>query len=180
MDSVVRVVNTYPTPPASFLPELVGDCQTIILRPDMEIPYADYLWSVGGIPFSYDIPTYYFYDPATSAAIPFSLTVTSLDGCVHTVPFLQEVPSCVHVPNAFTPDGDGLNEEFYPVIVPADRFGDLYIFDRWGNVIQEYHAPPYRWDGEVNGEPVPPGVYPWKLKLKDQVEALYGHVTVVR
>ena len=60
----------------------------------------------------------------------------------------------------------------------------LYIFDRWGNVVYESQHANVGWDGKQNNEYVKTGVYVWKIILRakaTQFEKEYvGHVTVLK
>ncbi|MBX7128465.1 MAG: gliding motility-associated C-terminal domain-containing protein, partial [Flavobacteriales bacterium] len=92
----------------------------------------------------------------------------------------------VNVPNAFTPDGDGTNEVFAPVVSGTVRAWELRIFDRWGEELFNSNEPHKGWDGTFNGTPVQDGVYVWQLGYKavsdDGVkqEKLTGSVTLLR
>lgn len=90
----------------------------------------------------------------------------------------------VHVPNAFTPDGDELNEMFRPVINAGsiDAY-ELSVFDRWGAEVFRTTDPDKGWDGTVMGHPPVIGVYVWQLRLKPTMGAwghYRGHVTLLR
>ncbi len=114
------------------------------------------------------------------------LEAWSPDGCRASTTRLLcvEEDFAVHVPNAFTPNGDGFNDVFRavsPVLQP--RFYELEVFDRWGRSVFVSNAIAQGWDGTINGSPVPPGVHPWRLSLVDAfgVEHLRrGHVTLLR
>ncbi len=91
----------------------------------------------------------------------------------------------VHVPNAFTPDGDGINESFGPVIqghVPENY--TFRIFNRWGTEVFRSENPEKRWKGLVNGSSARSGVYIWKLRVRSKTNKAFkeftGHVTLVR
>ena len=74
----------------------------------------------------------------------------------------------VYVPNAFTPDGDNFNETFTPVLNGIDIYDyDLFIFNRWGEILFESHNPSIGWDGTYKGELLQDGVYIWKMKYAD-------------
>lgn len=91
----------------------------------------------------------------------------------------------IHVPNAFTPDGDGINDEFGPVI-GGNSYSefDFLIFNRWGQMIYQSAHSEARWDGTYNGKFVPEGVYIWRLRVRDAVTNekydMTGHVTLLR
>ena len=64
------------------------------------------------------------------------------------------------IPNVFTPDGDGTNDNFY---FPSSALVDFSckVFDRWGNLMFEFNSPTDQWNGEnmKNGKPCTDGVY---------------------
>lgn len=83
---------------------------------------------------------------------PVSLIVTDENGCqdsvVHDV--LVKDVSSAFFPNAFTPDGDGLNDVFKPVDVYLNNY-ELIIYNRWGEQIYISNDPTEGWDGTVDG-----------------------------
>lgn len=69
-------------------------------------------------------------------------------------------PSLVYMPNAFTPDGNRIND-LYPDNKYTD-IGTLYnvkLYNRWGERIAEFQSPNLNWDGNINGNPAPEGAY---------------------
>ena len=93
----------------------------------------------------------------------------------------------VFIPNTFTPNGDGKNEAFKPVIVaPAECwfFWEFKIYNRWGTMVFESDYPGQQWLGDAGGEHyVPDGVYVWHLKARHRYGDWYdrhGHVTIFR
>ena len=92
----------------------------------------------------------------------------------------------VHVPNAFTPNNDGYNDVFVPVLNGIPMEYEFVIFDRWGSPVFESEEPGKAWDGSIDGSLVQDGVFAWKLHYKAltplglQVEDLLGHVVVLR
>jgi gliding motility-associated-like protein len=89
-------------------------------------------------------------------------------------------------PNAFTPDGNGINDIWYPkgMGVDDDKY-QLWIFDRWGNNIFYTDIWTKGWDGKANGGSalVQEDVYIWKVILYDifgKKHTYIGHVTVVK
>jgi gliding motility-associated-like protein len=91
-----------------------------------------------------------------------------------------------YAPNTFTPNEDDVNEIFLPVGVGWDiSTYELYIFDRWGELI--HYTPDYKegWNGKVKGgkELVQNEVYVWKVNLKDtrgNKHRYIGHVTMLK
>lgn len=118
---------------------------------------------------------------------PAELAVTNEYGCTDTLRAMVIIDGVhsVHAPNAFTPDGDGLNAVFLPIIrddVPSEH--DLRIFDRWGREVFRTNDPAEGWDGSVKGAAPKTDVYVWKLRSRDRIDGITreytGHVTVLR
>ncbi len=91
----------------------------------------------------------------------------------------------VYIPNAFTPDGDGINDVFY-IYGEGIREMDLYIYNRWGEEIFHSDDQSIGWNGldkNGNGKPVQIEVYPYLLVYRglgtDYFKKI-GHVTVIR
>lgn len=90
-------------------------------------------------------------------------------------------PVSVYIPNAFTPDGDGLNDIFIPVGKGITEY-TLQIFDRWGELIFQSSDFNKGWDGTYKSEPVPMGSYVYKISAKGNGSRIIeknGSVTVV-
>ena len=87
-------------------------------------------------------------------------------------------------PSAFTPNGDGKNDVFYPVGVGINRDNyEFFVFNRWGELIFESYNPAIGWDGTYNGELVNIDAYVYLIRTWDndnQPHEYMGHVTVVR
>ena len=94
----------------------------------------------------------------------------------------------LYIPNTFTPNGDGNNESFRPVITAPPEcwlFWEFQVYNRWGNVIFETNYPGQQWLGDVNGgrHYASDGVYVWKLRARHRYGKTYqeqGHVTLFR
>ena len=91
----------------------------------------------------------------------------------------------IYVPNAFTPNGDGLNENFKPSLSGVDTEGyEFFIFNRWGELLYETNNLTHGWNGTYQGKLVRNGVYIWTISLKDQYtgvrRSFNGHVTVIK
>jgi gliding motility-associated-like protein len=93
-----------------------------------------------------------------------------------------DFPATLFVPNAFTPNGDGLNDYFTSFGEFEDEF-ELQIYDRWGKMIFQSFTQNPGWNGEINGKPVPEGVYVYRLRVRgfDGVElSRNGSITLYR
>lgn len=93
----------------------------------------------------------------------------------------------IYVPNAFTPNGDGLNDIFLPKGFGIKKY-ELEIFDRWGERIYVSKELENGWDGKVHkgidyGKICQEGVYSWQIKLTNvqgQSKTLTGHITLIK
>lgn len=90
------------------------------------------------------------------------------------------------VPNAFTPDFDGVNDEF-KIVHSCDLTGfEIQIFNRWGALVYEGRDIDQSWDGTFNGEAVASGVYTYRLSYswdvygEEHSESKTGTLTVIR
>jgi gliding motility-associated-like protein len=94
----------------------------------------------------------------------------------------------VYVPNAFTPNDDGSNEYFKPVINGRQfiRTYHFWITDRWGTVVYDSIDPDHAWIGNVRngGYYAETGTYQWQLIINrtdtDNPYTAQGHVIVLR
>ena len=80
-----------------------------------------------------------------------------------------------YIPNAFTPDGDGMNDVFKPVLTnPVSTIYSLQftIYDRWGGEVFTSHDIGQGWDGTKNGRECPAGAYIYRITF--QVEGIPG------
>ena len=90
-----------------------------------------------------------------------------------------------YIPNAFTPNGDGLNDFFRIVGLPPENITqfNLQIFNRWGQIVFSSRDILEGWDGMLNGEICPEGDYVWVIFYEDNKKTKTsnkGTVTLVR
>jgi gliding motility-associated-like protein len=115
----------------------------------------------------------------------YTVLVVSPDGCSarDTVNVKVYAGPEFYVPTGFTPNGDGRNDLFRAISpgVPAIDF--FMVFDRWGQEVFHTNMLSGAWDGTVNGNPAPVGVYVWMIQGKDYKGRLFsrkGTVTLIR
>jgi len=86
-----------------------------------------------------------------------------------------------YIPNAFTPNGDGLNDNFRIVGLPPEnitRF-NMQIFNRWGQVVFSTSNILEAWDGKMAGEICPEGDYVWIIYYEDDKKVRTGNKGIV-
>ncbi len=72
------------------------------------------------------------------------------------------------MPNAFSPNDDGINEVFKPVTSDPSVEFEMMIFDRWGQMVFETRDIYNGWEGDFRGDPCPAGNYVWKIYYRGQ------------
>ncbi|MGB0431259.1 MAG: gliding motility-associated C-terminal domain-containing protein [Bacteroidia bacterium] len=90
---------------------------------------------------------------------------------------MYQEPISEAFPNAFSPNGDGVNDIWY--FLHPDTAGNLIIYDRWGGIV---HHGPNRWDGKKNGETLPLGAYRYTFIYEENGEEQVkrGLITLIR
>lgn len=90
----------------------------------------------------------------------------------------------IHVPTAFTPNGDNSNETFIPVVVGVRKEDyEMRIYDRWGRLVFETNDPNKGWDGQISGAPAVTDVYVWIVEgtfVTDERFVKKGSMTLIR
>lgn len=123
--------------------------------------------------------------------ITYQITVTNPDGCTATDQVTIEVTKNrpIYIPNAFSPNNDGINDFFTLYGGPAaSQILEIKIFNRWGGLVFErqniaLNDESLGWDGLFKGQLVNPGVFAFFAEIEfidNEVVLLEGDVTVVR
>jgi gliding motility-associated-like protein len=125
------------------------------------------------------------YYPPNGAFYSVKLTIADSSGCEQTAKkILKSANNCfIAVPNAFTPNNDGLNDFLYPLNAYKATHLSFKVFDRWGRLVFENNDWTRKWDGSLKGEPQATGVYVWMLTYTDENQKqifLKGTVALIR
>lgn len=179
-------VTGFPKPEAKFT-----------FSPERPVEYAD------DVTFSVLQPEqgmhyYWFFDnkPGSVKGVEYSTTFESegqyrvalvaqtSHGCSDSlVKAIEVLPTFnIFVPNAFTPNGDALNNEFTAVTRGVSSF-HMQVFNRWGALLFETNDPSLGWNGSYQGKPCPNDVYVYKLEATDihgNPRKMTGFVTLQR
>lgn len=133
--------------------------------------YASYEWSTGDT-------TWYI---TVTEEGHYSVILKNEQGCqsMDTVMMMNAMVPVI-VPNAFTPNGDGLNDTFKPIVnTELVRQFSMSIYNKWGQLIYETRNASKGW----NGEDALPGVYNWVISYENRVgkvSQMKGSVALVR
>lgn len=104
------------------------------------------------------------------------LIAISANNCIDSISKLLKIDGEIifYMPNAFTPNNDGINETYGPVLNGTDEYINSYsfqIFNRWGEVIFESTTIGEMWDGIYNGVMSRPGAYSYRVLIRSTFDA---------
>ncbi|MEZ4891557.1 MAG: gliding motility-associated C-terminal domain-containing protein [Saprospiraceae bacterium] len=171
----IRVTSLIVDVAQPFLP-----ADTVICYEDeilLNSPFSQTYWNGTG-PFE----TYVAREPGLVVA-----HATSDEGCLWTDSIL--IKTCcsdrnVYVPNIFSPNQDGVNDEFCLYSIDACSDIVFQVYDRWGELIFESQNPQECWDGNFRDRSMENGVYIWVAWIysdkSNSTEVLKGSVTLIR
>jgi len=177
--STSRVITVYPYADLYLGPDtsLCPGSAPIILADNRNStnPAASWLWNTGETSSQITVtkPGYY------------TVTVT-INGC-GTSDTINVANDCyMDIPNAFTPNGDGVNDYFFPrqMLTKGMTSFSMNIYNRWGQLIyQTTNIDGRGWDGNFNGQQQAEGVYVYIIDVTfqdGQTEHHQGNVTLLR
>ncbi|NRA13679.1 MAG: gliding motility-associated C-terminal domain-containing protein, partial [Crocinitomicaceae bacterium] len=180
-------------PLAAFTPSQteLTNIFTEVIFTNNSVGATDYSWVFGDQSGSTaeTSPTHTFPNDEGGSYLVELIAMTPLgcrDTAWATIHVIEEV--IYYIPNTFTPDGDSFNEYFEPVFTSGyDPYDfDLFIVNRWGELIWESHDASVGWDGTYgnSGKLVQNGTYTWKIEFKttetDERMMVIGHVNIVK
>ena len=145
----------------SVLPNANIGSDTALCIKDFEISanpnYSDYLWSTGELSSIITV----------NEAGTYTVTITDVLGCVSvdTITIKDSCETNFFIPNAFTPNGDGKNDIFMPMITNVENY-EFFVFNRWGQQIFYTKDQEKGWDGTSNGNESECAVYYYLIKYK--------------
>ncbi|MGE0637607.1 MAG: PKD domain-containing protein [Bacteroidia bacterium] len=184
------VIEVYPIPQAAFT---FSPLSTTLLNPQVE--FTDYStnpvvwhWDFGEPTLDSDTSNeqHPLYDYETFGNMFASLIVWNSYGCSDTVTetVTIEPDFVIYAPNAFTPNGDGVNDVFKPEGLGFRQL-EWYVFDRWGEKVFTGTDTITGWDGTVrsSGRLAPQGVYVYHIRAIDLTDDEYsqtGKLVLVR
>ncbi|NRB64992.1 MAG: gliding motility-associated C-terminal domain-containing protein, partial [Saprospiraceae bacterium] len=141
-----------------------------------------YTWSKNGVDFASNVTE--VEDTPTESPTVYRLTITTAEGCTVTKEIsVNVVAPRYEVPNAFTPNGDDVNDFFNLVFVGAISISEFRIYNRWGQLVYNNDTPDTGWDGNISGNPAPSDVYIFQIGIlfpDGQLFTEQGEVTLIR
>jgi gliding motility-associated-like protein len=191
-DTLTITVDPGPRARFSYNPNPVNseDTKVRFLNQSSTDEDAIYFWQFDSLDTSQEYNPVFEFPGGSIANYTVILTVIDpMTGCIDEWSDIVEVKPemIVYVPTAFTPDGDGLNDLWRPIMSNIDENDYvLLVYDRFGTVVFETSDPEKAWNGSSNGDDyfVKTGVYVWQIETKNPISLedidFKGTVTVIR
>jgi gliding motility-associated-like protein len=133
--------------------------------------FVNYLWSPspGLNNSSIKNPVALFNSTIGNNGITYKLTARTINGCQATddINIKVFVQADIYVPNAFTPNKDGLNDVLRPVLVGIKELKYFAVYNRYGQQVYITTVPGKGWDGTVKGEMQNTGAFAWTAEAID-------------
>lgn len=116
--------------------------------------------------------------PTDDAA--YTLTATTSEGCKASDEATIKVLKKPTVPNAFSPNGDGIHDRWNIPYLDSYPGAIVDIFNRYGQLV--FHSKGYvqSWDGTFNGKPLPVGTYYYIIDPKNGRKQIAGFIDIIR
>ena len=184
--TLYNFINVYPNPHSAFTTNqnIASDINPQIYFYNLSQGASNYIWSFGdGDSTSIVHPIHFFRDYNDFLI---TLIAVSNHGCTDTSELIITIyEECsFYAPTAFSPDYDNINDHFKVFGKCISDDFNLYVYDRWGEIIWEGNNINDYWDGRAkNHEFVPIGLYTWLCRYKTTMGVYKehaGYVTVIR
>jgi gliding motility-associated-like protein len=150
------------------------------------------LMATGGVNYLWT-PNTWLNNPAVQKPISkpqnnirYTVTATSVNGCTasdYIDVIVYRLAADMYVPNAFTPNGDGNNDVFRPILLGMKELRLFRVYNRFGQLLFETKQIGKGWDGTFKGRGQDPATYVWyaeAVSYTDEVKFKKGYVVLIR
>lgn len=178
-DTATQALTVYPNPKL-LLPHMITVLAggQVTLTPTYVFGNElSYLWTP---------PTYLSSDTAaTPKAIPddditYQLKLTARGGCSVTDTIFIRVLKGPEVPNAFSPNGDGIHDTWKIKYLDGYPGATIDVYNRYGQIVFRSLGYDKEWDGTRNGNPLPVGTYYYIINPRNGRQIITGSVTLIK
>lgn len=142
------------------------------------------VWTANGVPISGATKDSVEVTPL-GTTVTYTAIVTDANGCTaESEPIVYHTKRCFEIPNAFTPNGDGSNDTFGPVLLGGSATVIKFaIYNRWGQKVFIGSETKKAWDGRTDGKEAPSDVYVYHMVVRfgnGEQQEYHGDVTLLR
>jgi gliding motility-associated-like protein len=177
-DTAKTEVTVYLQPVVDAGPSFVVPAGTIVtFRPKVNDSTLSFNWS----------PSQDFQDPTELTQILvaqkdqiYTLFAEGEGGCVASDTLVIKILNPVTVPNAFSPNGDGINDTWEIPYLKDYPGATVQVFNRYGQQVYFAYGYSRPWDGRLNGTSLPVGTYYYIVTLKNGFAPINGSITIVK
>lgn len=113
-------------------------------------------------------------------SVTYTLTATSVWGCSSTDDVAVQVIDQLYIPNAFTPNGDGRNDNWRIPHLDPEMGAEVRVFNRFGQLVYQNTGGIINWNGSYQGKPHPAGTLVYFIKFKGELAQLKGTLQLLR
>jgi len=178
------IAEIYPSPEADFIfePNVASSFEPLVSFMDISTGFPDtWYWDFGDM--NYSIMQHPLHQYSDSGGVyPVTLIVANVFGCLDSVTKNVYIRPdyVIYVPNAFSPNNDGINEEImvFSVGLSESDF-EWIIYDRWGKAVYYSRDIHQAWDGKYNNIIVKQGIYSYKLIFRDKTNKLHEETGII-
>jgi gliding motility-associated-like protein len=187
INSDIVTINILPVPSADVAAdETIGDPGLVVNFTNNSSNGTSYNWVFGNgqtATFSTLIGQTVTYSESGT----YTVSLTASNGICSDISTLQIIiisspPPTIFIPNVFTPNQDGVNDEFF-IETSFTQSIKLFILNRWGEVVYETTELTSKWNGDVNGKEATDGVYFFKYEvvgINSDILTGHGNITLIR
>ncbi|MBM3447973.1 MAG: T9SS type B sorting domain-containing protein, partial [Bacteroidetes bacterium] len=189
--SLAAPINVWDYPVADFAwtPDPVNVLETEVQFSNLSVNGDSYDWTFATFGSSTEPNPMWTFPDVDLAVYPVCLETTNIHGCTNSICYdiLIESILQIWVPNAFSPNNDGKNDVFLPVVNGANPENYRFvIYDRWGTLMFETNNLGEAWIGNIRGGEYYPksDSFVWRIEVEHlsdrRLEVLEGTVTLLR
>jgi gliding motility-associated-like protein len=112
--------------------------------------------------------------------IRYTFTVTGIGGCSVSDTIFIKVLKSPEIPNAFSPNGDGINDTWNIKYLESYPGATVDVFNRYGQIVFRSFGYSRPWDGTTQGKLLPIGTYYYIINPKNGKPIYTGSITIIR
>jgi gliding motility-associated-like protein len=165
-------------------------CKDSLLTIGINTGATSYLWNTGDTTATIQVSQAGTYiltaDFAPCGLMSDTIIVYEKECFPNSIPSDPTIVKCeILIPNAFSPNGDGLNDVLKPILkfgIVGFEFVQFELFNRWGKKIFSSKNPNDAWDGKFNGEEQPTDSYYFYIRYRcnGDMKIVKGDVVLIR
>jgi gliding motility-associated-like protein len=164
-------VNPYPEAKFEFTPDSLDLLNLEALFLNQSTNSSSFEWDFGTGDISTETNPIYTFPTYGAQDYEIWLKASNSFGCEDSISKILHVTELqyFYIPNAFTPEDNGMNETIKPIFIPGFIPANykFSIYNRWGELLYQTSDIYSSWDGMFNGELVETGAYVWQIQFRE-------------